>query len=45
MASWRSARMARLTVSSIVSCRSAARRVTRACVSLLIRIVVVSTTR
>jgi hypothetical protein len=34
--------MALRTVSSIVSCRSAANRVTRACVSLLIRIVVLS---
>ncbi len=42
MASWRSARMALRTVSSIVSWRSAAKRVTRAWVSLLMRIVVVS---
>lgn len=43
MASCRSTRRARATVSSIVSWRSAASRVTRACVSRLTRIVVVST--
>jgi len=42
MASCRSARIALLTVWSIVSWRSAASRVTFACVSRLIRIVVVS---
>lgn len=42
MASWRSARSALRTVSSMVSWRSAASRVTRAWVSRLIRIVVVS---
>lgn len=40
--SWRSARIARLTVSSMLSWRSAAKRVTNPCVFLLIRIVVVS---
>ncbi len=44
MASWRRARIALLTVTSIVSWRSAAKRVTCACVSLLMRIVVVSVT-